>query len=31
VLVLAIVAGTGAALFGVNVLLTEAFDWWYHH
>ncbi|KIY99481.1 hypothetical protein MNEG_8480 [Monoraphidium neglectum] len=31
VLVLAIVAGTGTALFGVNVLLTDAFNWWYHH
>jgi hypothetical protein len=31
VLVLAIVAGTGTALFGVNVLITDAFNWWYHH
>jgi preprotein translocase subunit SecE len=30
-LVLAIVAGTGAALFGVNVALTDAFNWWYSH
>ncbi|GBF89492.1 pre translocase subunit SECE1 [Raphidocelis subcapitata] len=31
VLVLGIVSGTGAALFGVNVLLTDAFNWWYSH
>jgi hypothetical protein len=31
VLVLGIVAGTGAALFGVNVVLTDAFNWWYSH
>lgn len=31
VLVLAIVAGTGTALFGVNVALTDLFNWWYSH
>jgi preprotein translocase subunit SecE len=31
VLVLGIVAGTGASLFGVNVLLTDVFNWWYSH
>lgn len=31
VLVLAIVAGTGTALFGVNVALTDVFNWWYSH
>lgn len=29
VLVLAIVAGTSGALFGVNVLLTDVFNAWY--
>ena len=30
ILVLAIVTATGAMLLGVNVLLAEASDWWYH-
>ncbi|GLI62269.1 hypothetical protein VaNZ11_004876, partial [Volvox africanus] len=30
VLVLFIVAGSGAMIFGVNVLLAEASEWWYH-
>lgn len=29
-LVLAIVMGSGAMLLGVNVLLTNLSDWWYH-
>ncbi|PNW77937.1 hypothetical protein CHLRE_10g457650v5 [Chlamydomonas reinhardtii] len=30
VLVLFIVAGSGALLFGMNVLLAELSEWWYH-
>jgi len=30
ILVIAIVAATGSLLFGVNVLLTEGSEWWYH-
>ncbi|GIL62569.1 hypothetical protein Vafri_16762 [Volvox africanus] len=30
VLVLFIVAGSGAMIFGMNVLLAEASEWWYH-
>eukprot|EP00877_Chromochloris_zofingiensis_P001438 jgi/Chrzof1/11295/Cz05g31130.t1 len=31
VLVLAIVASTGVLLFGANVLLNDASNWWYRH
>jgi hypothetical protein len=30
VLVLFIVSGSGALLFGMNVLLAELSEWWYH-
>ncbi|EFJ51512.1 hypothetical protein VOLCADRAFT_120454 [Volvox carteri f. nagariensis] len=30
VLVLFIVAGSGAMIFGMNVLLAELSEWWYH-
>uniref|UniRef100_A0A7S3VHX9 Preprotein translocase subunit SecE n=1 Tax=Dunaliella tertiolecta TaxID=3047 RepID=A0A7S3VHX9_DUNTE len=30
ILVIAIVAATGSLLFGVNVLLAEGSQWWYH-
>ncbi|GIL90349.1 hypothetical protein Vretimale_18211 [Volvox reticuliferus] len=30
VLVLFIVAASGAMIFGMNVLLAEASEWWYH-
>lgn len=29
-LVLGIVAASGSLLFGLNVLLAEASEWWYH-